>query len=214
MQKRIDRQTAAYRQLQEQHEALQKQLQENAPKKDDTPKEEDFDTYEEYNEALVEYRAEQRLAEKERERLEAQRAEKEAQMREATEKQYASRVEAFAEKHPDFREKESVVEEVVALQMQNGVTPTLQALTNAVLESENSARLVYELGNDVDLLEDILQKSPYQAVRELVKLEMKPEAVENKKQPPKPIKATSGKSTGKKSVNQMSGKELLKWATS
>lgn len=215
MQKRIDRQTAANRQLQEELEALRSQIDTSGKAEDKEPDEDDFKSWDEYQEALVEYRADKRAAEKEQERLQQMQQQKQAQLAEQQQKQYEERVKAFEVEHPDFRERERVVEEVVAHAMRGGVTPTIKALSDAVLESENAARIVHELGSEEYDLEGLLAKSPYQAVRELVKLEMAPVVEkQNKPAPPKPIKKTLGTGSGKKSVNQMSGKELLKWANS
>ena len=210
MQKRIDRQTAANRQRDEEISQLRKQIEGMNVPQDDSPKEEDFASYEEYMKAVGKHEAKKELEAQQREQLEAQRAAKEQEARAAKEKQYNERVEAFKAEKPDYAEKESLVEEVVGEAMRNGVTPTIQLMAEAVLESEAGARIVYELGENPDLLENLLTMSPYQAVRELVKLEGKPVDIVKEKPLPKPIKNNSGSTKAQKSVTRMSSEEFKK----
>ena len=127
---------------------------------------------------------------------------------EAQQKQYNERVEAFKATKPDFHDKETVVEEIVADAMRNGVTPAIEMLTQAVLQSENSARIVYELGENPEVLENMLNMTPYEAVRELVKLESKPVDIVKEKTLPKPIKNNSGTTKTNKSIKNMSSDEF------
>ena len=217
-QKRIDRQTAANRQLQEQLNELTQRLEKSGSghaEESNAPKQEDFDSYDDYIEAVTDYKAEQKAAAKERELLEAQKAAKQQEIYEAKQKQYESRVEAVKAEKPDYHEKEVVVEEIVDFAMKkDGVTDTIRMLTNAVLESENGARLVYELGNNPDKLEDMLAMNPYEAVRELVMLENLPKAVEKPKTPPQPIKPSSGSGKPNTPLTKKSEAEFKKWLTS
>lgn len=211
-QKRFDRKTAANRQLQEELDSANKRLAEfeksSRNPEDNAPKEEDFDSWDEYQDAVIQHRAETLLQQKEQERLQAEQQAKQVQMYEAQQKQYNERVEAFKATKPDFHDKETVVEEIVADAMRNGVTPAIEMLTQAVLQSENSARIVYELGENPEVLENMLNMTPYEAVRELVKLESKPVDIVKEKTLPKPIKNNSGTTKTNKSIKNMSSDEF------
>jgi len=210
MQKRIDRQTATNRQREEEIAELRKQIEGLNVPKDDSPKEEEFDIYEDYLKAVGKHEAKKELEAQQREQLEAQRVAKEQEARAAKEKQYSERVEAYKAEKPDYAEKEALVEEIVGDAMRNGVTPTIKLMAEAVLESEAGARIIYELGENPDLLENLLTMSPYEAVRELVKLEGRPVDIVKEKQLPKPIKNNSGSTKSQKSVKRMSSEEFKK----
>lgn len=209
MQKRIDRQTAAFRAQEERLRQLEGQLTEmtaKAPKADDAPKQDDYKTYEEWEEATLDYKANNRV----QERLKAEK-EKELQTAQQKQQQEVRRVfeekeNAFRSTTPDYdRVAQDAVSEINIL-AQSGVNIT--GLRDMVMSFDNPPEMLYQLGTNPSLIEELVNMQPIKAMRELVKLEAtltanKPEA----KQAPEPIKRLSGTGTSSKSLDKMTYEE-------
>lgn len=220
LQKRIDRQTAANRAAQEKIEALQSQLREFETKQskvDDAPKEEDYETFEEYQEAIVDYKANKRL----QERLQA---EKQQQLQAEMQKQQQQQVlklqkqeEAFRSQHADYDE----VKKQADLFYRDTINrlgenhPTLQRLIGDVLESDFMPELFYEIGNNPEFLDDLVSLSPTQASFKLFefKQSLGGESPEQTNLPT-PIKSTKASGQSSKPLSKTSGKEILDWVNS
>jgi len=150
--------TAARERLAQQPAAVEPGLKptEPAPGK---PKLEDFQTLEEYQESLTDWKLDQR--EKTRAEAEAKHARDVAE-REAFET-WAKREKAAKKAHEDY---EDVME---ATTIPDG--PGVQAARLAMLESESGAEILYHLAKQPAELKRIAALSPVSAVREIGKLE-------------------------------------------
>lgn len=215
MQKRIDRQTAAFRSQEERLRQLESQLTEmtaKAPKADDAPKQDDYKTYEEWEDATLEYKANKRV----QERLKAEK-EKELQTAQQRQQQEVRRVfeekeKAFRTTAPDYdRVAQEAVTELNTL-AQSGVN--IASLRDMVMSFDNPPEILYQLGKEPNLIEELVNMQPTKAMRELVKLEiaLKGTAKAEPKRAPEPIESIGSKAGGVKSLTQMSAKEISAWA--
>lgn len=161
------------------------------------PKPDDYETHEDYIEALADWKLEHKLAERDAEARKNQIKSEHDKILDA----HLRRVEDFKKSHEDFDE---VIEDVADMRL----SLTVQEV---ILKSENGPELMYELAKDPDELERINKLPAIQAARELGKLEAKivaqSKSPEEKKQqkitkappPPKPVSGKSEK-TVKKSI--------------
>ena len=219
MQKRIDRQTARTKRMEEElaqaRAEVEKFKTQDAPKQeaeDGKPREEDFDSLDEWINATAEWKAEtlaeKRLSEAKQKQLqEAQQ--KEFELRQA---QFNERINAFKADFPDYPERELLFSETVEdLQDKYGASPTLSVLGDYIQQSDVAPSLIYELGSNPELAHDLAGMQPMQALEELVKLKLsvqnrKPEKASEKPKPIKPLNST-GRST--KKLDDMSPSELM-----
>jgi hypothetical protein len=215
MEKRLARKTASQKASEERVKQLEAQLAE-VPKQADTsdaPQEDDFDSWADFNQATIKYEAKKLAQAEMRETKEAElNRQREVQSKER-QKAFEAKESAFAKANPDYQDKSTVLNEVFDSHMKvnNGTTPTMQAVATLLAESDVSPALIHSLGSDDGMAEDLLNMSPMEAMRELFKLES---AVSSKpqqtgKELPKPIKTLNGKSNLKKGLDNMSPKEVL-----
>lgn len=217
MQKRVDRLTAASKAEAERSRRLEQELAQlkasSTAKADDAPKQDDFDKYEDWEKASIEYHAKKRAdellkAEKEKE-LQAvrQRQAQEAKRR------FDEQCQAFRTQHTDFDAVSREAVEILNTLAQTGVE--IGKLESIIMQFENPPQLIYELGKDTSLIEDLVSMEPLKAMKELVKLELALQgtAQAEPKQAPEPIKPTSGKG-GAKPLHMRSGKDVLAWVKS
>lgn len=178
-----------------------------APKEADSrPKADDFDSHEEFVDALTDWKLEQREKKNSEESVKA-KAQSEMQTAQA---KLRDGIESFRRMHPDFDEVIADVEDVRAS----------IAMQELILASENGAELMYELAKNRDEFERINSLSPLVAARELGKIEAKlnkhsGQQVEKKTttKAPQPIKPIGSGSSGavNKSPDEMSYAEYKKW---
>lgn len=209
-QKAIDRQTAARKAIEERYAQLEQQLKTMPSNSvDDSPKESDFNTWEEYENAKVEYKAKKLAEDRMREAKQAEMREIEARKAEATRRDLETKEAKFREVAPDYdkaiQNLGEVAKDLVAAGMDVG------AMSNMIMQFDNPPAMFYELAKIDGLIDDIVKLPPMGMMRELVKLEM---TLQNKpqtetKEAPKPIN-TVRTSSHKKDLKSMSGKELLK----
>lgn len=160
------------------------------------PNPDNYDTHAEYVEAVVEWKAEQKLRERdqmlEKNKLQAEHE----RLRTA----HMERVKSFSEKTEDFAE---VIESVDNIP----VSPTVAEL---IVSSENGPALMYALAKNPEEYERINSLSPLAAAREIGRIEtrIQASAQESKPEPkkltkaPKPIDPVGGsKSTVAKSID-------------
>lgn len=215
MQKRIDRQTAASKAQNEQIQRLNADLQRMAasqPQQDKgAPKEADFDTWEAFDKARVEYEADKRV----NERL---KTEKETQLKQVQERQALETRKKFEAKEREFQKStpdyDNVAGEAVeALRALGAAGHDINALRDVVMQFDSPPQMLYELGKDTNLIDQLVTMPPIAAMRELVKLEiaLQGAAKPAEQQAPEPIKSVGGRG-GVKSLDQRSGKEILEWA--
>jgi chemotaxis protein histidine kinase CheA len=214
MQKRIDRQTAANKAQQESISKLTAEL--NAikaatPKKDDAPKQDDFASYDEWEKATIDYHAKQRADE-------ILAGEKEKQLKEAQERQAAETRRQFDEKEAAFRNANTDYD-TVAGEAASLITELAHAganiapLRNMVMVFDNPPEMIYQLGKNPALIEELVGHEPLKLMRELVKFEMtfRGTAQAEAKKVPDPIKPLGGKGGSSKSLDQQSGRDILDW---
>lgn len=210
LEKRIARMTAAAKQRDERMAQLEKQLAEATPKQvEEGPKESDFDSWEDFHKAEVEYKA-NKLAE-ERVRAAQESELKFAQQRKAEEqmKRMNEKIAEVRAVNPDY---DNVIEEaktVIGELEQAGLNT--MAIAEMLHSFDNPPAMLYELSKDIEAFEELARMEPVKAMRELVKLEMKLEnkPIKQKQDAPTPISPTraNGKS---KNYSSMSGEQLLK----
>lgn len=157
------------------------------------PKADDFTSYEDYTEALTDWKIEQR--EKERETKA-----KETQVKTEYQKQvesFQSKVSEFAKTKDDFEDVISEVDDV----------PLSLGVSEAITSSENGPELMYELAKNKKELLRINALSPILAAREIGKIEARLAKTESKPIPkttkaPAPITpvGNKGSATIKKSI--------------
>lgn len=146
-------------------QALKQGASEEKPKNveskpnDGRPVADDFENHSDYLEALIDWKAEQKIKERDlKQKKEQAESEQEKLVRE-----HAERVQSFSKEVEDFQEVLSEVDDVP-------VSLTFQEL---ILASENGPKLMYELAKNREEFERINKLSPLAAARELGKFEAK-----------------------------------------
>lgn len=172
------------------------------------PKAENYDSHEEYVEALTDWKYEQREIQK-------SAKQKEDQIKSDYEKQvgsFQSKIAEFEKSAPDFKEVISDVDDVL-------MTPAVQ---EAILTSDLGPELIYELAKNRDEFERINSLSPFLAAREIGKFEAKLLKSSDSSKQTKEIKTTkasaplkpvgsNSKVTIEKSPDEMDFQEYKKW---
>lgn len=174
LQKRFDQLTSKIKDLEAQLATKSEPKQAEPmvkPASEAKPKLEDFETLEDFQEALTDWKldqreklAEQKRAESEAEKTQAERA-----------SNFKSRIEAAQAKYDDF-------DEVV---LENPVQPSA-AMVEAMLEEDLGAEIAYHLGQNPTEIKRIAALSPAKQAVEIGKLAAKLEPKEAAKTTPKP----------------------------
>lgn len=219
-QKRINRQTAANRDLNKKYsEAMEKihALEESSkPESDDkAPSEEDYETTDEFIQARADYAAQKKFEELKAEDKVKTQQETQVKAYAEAKKAFDAQEAKFRVDIPDYDEVAEVFNEAVgALDPQD---PALKAVSSALLDSDNMPMLGYYLGNNPDEIDRILELSPNKAYREIIKLEMKIEQeniVPKTKKLPKPPSPGGGAGKVSKGLASKSPKEIMAWVNS
>ena len=122
------------------------------------PKLEDFETLEAYQEALTDFKIDQR----ERARAHESLRQQALQHEEKLQADWASREKAAKKAHPDY------LETIESVEMPKG--PIVQDLRQAILEEEHGAEVLYWLAKHPAEIKRIAGLSPHSAVREIGKI--------------------------------------------
>ena len=138
----------------------------------DMPKEDDYETYDEYIDAKTEFVVEKRLAEMKRQTAE----DDEKRRLEDSEKVFKAKLAEGENRYDDFQE--------VAM---NIAVPITNIMADILTTTENPADIAYYLGKNINEAVAISHMIPTQAAREIGKLETKL-AAEFKDKPPKATK--------------------------
>lgn len=143
-----EREAAYWRQRAEAREQAEKEAA--APKK---PVKEDFENYDEYVEALADFKAEEKVSK----RLEAEKAEQ-AKAREAESRQssWAQNAAKFAQSTPDYHEVMSASD-----------VPVAPHVIEALEDFEDGPRVAYHLAKNPDIADQLNAKSLAAAAREI-----------------------------------------------
>jgi hypothetical protein len=122
---------------------------------------EDFETLEAYQEALTDFKIDQR------DRARAQEAQRQAviQYEERLQADWATREKAAKKAHPDY------LETIESVEMPKG--PIVADLRQAILEEEQGAEILYWLAKNPAEIKRIAALSPHSAVREIGKIAVK-----------------------------------------
>lgn len=134
-----------------QREQTNEAPQHAAPK--DAPKPDQFKTVEEYNEALIDHKADQKLAEREA-----------LKKRSQVEESFEARTETTREKYEDF-------DEVVTRHPRDGGPSITDLMAEAIMEADNGPEIAYWLGTNVTESKRIAKLSPLSQAKEIGKIE-------------------------------------------
>jgi hypothetical protein len=157
-----------------------------------------YETYDEFTEALTDWKIEQREVAREQKAKE----ESSKQQRSEIQKSFADKADKFRAETPDY---DDVISEIADVELS-------EATAVSVIESDLAAQLTYYFGKNPDELERINNLSPFATAREIGKLEAKLTS-EPKKQPkqsdaPEPIKPLgASKATVTPDVSKMTDEE-------
>lgn len=216
VQKRIDQVVREREDERRKNEALEKRIKEleegqnKEPKGEEVkpPVESDYDTYDQYLDALDAY--ENKAPEKKLEKQPEQQQQSDEVEGELTDSQKTAlaitqeRVEA-AEKPQDF--------EQVAL---NPDLPITGDMLEALAECDDPAKVMYHLGQNEDLATEIAGQSPAQQMRAIAKLDLtvtsKPPKPTKTTKAPDPITPVGGSDAQEKSPSEMTQAEYEAWA--
>lgn len=161
-----------------------------------------FDSYDEFTEALTDWKIEQREVARE------QKAKEEEGNKQRTElqKSFASKADKFRAETPDY---DDVISEIADVELS-------EATAISVIESDLAAQLTYYFGQNPDELDRINNLSPLATAREIGKLEAKLSSapVKQVKQStaPDPIKPIgASKATVTPDATKMTDEEWDKW---
>jgi hypothetical protein len=216
--KRISRQRAAAGQLNQKVLEMQRELVElktaNTPKQEDKePDINDFETIDAYRDALSKYTREQAFKEVTAKVTAEQAAVIQAQELDIKRKIYEASATRLAAELPDYQQRvEDFASYTAAFDPNN---PSAKAGNEAILECENMAKVIYHLGANPDLIDNLMVMSPSKITREIIKLDIelgKSTRSAQTKQPPTPLTPLKGSGKAQKSIYDMNASELVKWA--
>jgi hypothetical protein len=214
-QKFIKRQRAALAQQNKQREELQAQLNaiQSAQVESKEPSIDDFDTHDEYVDAVADFRADQRVKQAHEKLLKEQQ-------QTLADNQAREQQQIFMKQEQEYRAvnpkyDESKAELQAHMQTINANNATMDAIYEQASREGGLPEVVDFFGEDggvnLNEFDRISALSPTEAAVEVYKIQQKLKTVtpEKTKPLPKPIKDIKGKSKGKKDISQMTGKELL-----
>lgn len=212
MQRRLDRKTAIEKQQAEELEQLRKQVEGLKPQQvDNTPKESDFETFEDWQSAVVEHKANELLKEKElsAKQEQLQRKQQEAQAQKA--KRFEEQELKFVAENPDYKKNASEFGEVVQdLKRIKGDTPTMIALGQVLTEIDDAPALINHLGKNSDLAYELADMSPVNAAFKLFEIRQElTSSPEPEQAKPAPVKALKGSGKPSKTLDSLSSQELV-----
>jgi hypothetical protein len=219
-QKRIDKVVRQREDERRKNESLEKRIKElegqeqKAPVKSEAegakePREDDFDTYDEYLDAVDTFDSSKKEGKKQEAKPEAKDDKGSDEGEGADELTGAQRtamavlrekIEGSAEKHADF--------EKIAL---DDSVPITGEMIEALAECDDPAKVMMQLGNDKDLAAEIAEKSPAQQMRAIANLDLA--VVKKPAKPIKPSKAADpispvgGSDAQQKNISDMSFSE-------
>lgn len=212
MQKRIDQLFAQRSEAERRAREAEEKVKSLAPAPiDDAPKEEDFQTYEEYLKAVGKHEAKKEFEAKQTEakRLEMQQAQ--AKEIEAKRLEFEAKEAEYRKDVPDYDDTVQVLNEAIA--SVDHRSAEFQAFREVLLSSDNMPALSYHLGKNPELIDELQTLKPVQIARKLFALEMSLGKTPKKTATPlpPPVKSVSGKGNSNKSLNDMTPAEIEAW---
>jgi len=183
-----------------------KKLQEAKPVESASkPVLDDYDTYEEHQEALVDWKLDQRAAAIESQKSLKTQAEKQAEVQATVESSAAFLVAEGSSLHPDFTQ---VAGSISPLVMNND-------MVMALAESEQGAEVAYHLGKNPAEAAQFQNLNPVQMGRALARLEsVLSQKSATKTKVPEPIAPSGSAAAVKKDPAAMTDNEFAKWRRS
>lgn len=174
------------------YKAELEQLRAQLAPKQEAPDISNFDTFEEYSDALAEYKYQQKVQQVQSQQTQQTQAQAIAQ-------DWVAKVEKVRSVAPDFDEVFSNVADV----------PFAQVALDAVAQHPKGAEIAYMLGKDVSEAYRIAALPPSQQLMAIGEVAAranlpKPKTVSTAPSPVKPVGSSSG---GKKSISEMTDKE-------
>lgn len=165
------------------------------------PSVEQFDSYEDYLDALSDWKVEQKLSGfQQQTQKQSEEAQRQRQVQEFESRKQAKIAEGAA-KYPDFND-------VVSENPDLTITPVM---AEVMLESEMFADLAYHLGNNPDEAMRIARLHPAAQAREIIKLESKVNTPPKPTQAPPPIVPSGQKAQAKKDPADFTDREWAEW---
>jgi hypothetical protein len=163
---------------------------EEAPRADGRPNQDSFETYEDFQEALVDWKVTQRLEADQRDRVERDAREKTQRATRDLVAAHTARIDEFRTKHEDF---DAVVEAGQHL-------PITQPMQDSVLNSDLGPEMMYHLCRNPEECDRIASMHPIVAIKEMGRLEARLEVARTGPTPtaksvtraPRPIKPVGG----------------------
>lgn len=188
--------------LEAENRILKEKLQQQDPPKptapDGKPTPDKFGTYEEYLDALTDWKIEER-----QKKVAAEREAETAKQREAnTQKRWSEGVEKAREKLPDY---DDVLDQDLAIS---------RPMMESILDSDVGPEIAYYLGKNPAEAQRIAGLGPIAAAREIGKIELKLERQSSepeKSNAPKPPPSSGSRGQVEKSPAEMSDAEFAKW---
>jgi hypothetical protein len=171
---------------------------------DGAPREADFETYAEYLEARQDWKMEQKLAEIDSKTKQATQTNQEQAYYDSLHKQTEQKLASFVDEVPDAQ---SVFDEYADV-----IDACPDNIYKLFLESGDAPLAAYNLAKQ-GKLEDVLQMSHAKAAIEIGRA-LAQAAIKPKTKAPTPLPASRGSVPSGKSLDNMSGDELLKWVKS
>jgi len=196
-------------------EELNKYKQQSQPAEAKEPSLEDFDTAAEYQQAMRDYLTQdlqrKQQAETQKQMEARQRAEAEKRMQEQAEA-FNQKIEPFKKAAPDFEEVyadlDVFIGELAASPDSN--KQAMQVAASYVLDSPKTAEMIYHLGKNPHVVDEISRMTPYQATKRLSDLETSLASKPVKQSKPLPEPANTQNSTqSAKSWKEKTPHELL-----
>lgn len=201
-QKKIQRLEAEVAVLRAQQAPVKTEDQKEPTEQGSKPKSEDFQIWEDYSEAHIDWKIQQR------EIVQSKKAKETAYQQE-----YQTKAQRFEAQKSEMRERFPNFDEKLA----NYDGPTSQIMDMAIVESDMSGEILNYLGDHYEEAEKLAGMSEIAAHKFVAKIEARIESERSKDKPavktskaPPPIKPVgSGKGTGTKDPEEMTGDEYL-----
>jgi len=206
VQKRIDELTRTIYQERREKEQLMEMLKgqiqpQSQPQQDNAPKLENFDSYDDFIDAKINYQAAKIAEQKFIEVDEQKRLERDKQSNEVTARQWSSNVEKARDKYDDF-------DEVV----NNDSVPVSFAMSRAIIQSDIGTDIAYYLGKNPQEAIRISNLDPFASAREIGRIEAKLVSAPTPKKPssaPDPITPIGNNEKANRDPEKMSITEWM-----
>jgi hypothetical protein len=206
-QKKINNLTRKTYELERENADLKARLKKPASSPGETkenkkPVPDDFENYEAYNEALLDWKLEDKLTRETQKQDEDKRLSQQKEI----EQTFYNRLEKYSNEHEDFFE-------LVIDNKDLKITPNM---FQAVMDSEHAPEILHELGKNPDEAARIAKLSPVAVIREIGRIEakfIKPPDPPKKKltDAPPPIEPIGGNKKGEKKPEDMGNEEYRRW---